>query len=88
MILRLLALIGVIFLVVKGVRLWLAAVQAGQRIARVDEEPSRIDDVMVKDPYCKVYFPKRDGVHVRIKGEDLYFCSDACRDKFLAEHHK
>ena len=85
MILRLLALVGVVFLVVKGVRLWLTVARAGQRIARTNEEPSRIDDVMVKDPYCNVYFPKRDGLHVRFKGEDLYFCSDTCRDKFLAE---
>lgn len=86
MIVRLLALIGVIFLVAKGVRFWLSTVQAGQRIARADEGPSQIDDVMVKDPYCQVYFPKRNAVPVRFKGEDLYFCSDACRDKFLAAH--
>ena len=85
MILRLLAFIGLVFLVGKGIRLWLAAVQAGQRIARADGESSQIDDVMVKDPYCKVYFPKRDGVYVRFKGQDLYFCSQACRDKFMAE---
>ena len=82
---RLLALIGAIYLVAKGVRFWLATVQAGQRIMKGGEEPSQIDDVMVKDPYCNVYFPKRDGVHVRIKGEDLYFCSETCRDRFLKE---
>ncbi len=86
MILRLLALIGVIYLVGKGVRLWLTAVQAGRRMVNVDQEPSRIDDVMVKDPYCDVYFPKRDGVHLRFKGEDLYFCSEACREGFLSRH--
>jgi YHS domain-containing protein len=85
MIIRLLALIGIVFLLVKGVRLWLAAVQAGQRITRAGGEPSQIDDVMVKDPYCNVYFPKRDGIHLRFKGEDFYFCSETCRDKFLAE---
>ena len=83
MILRLLALIGVVFLVFKAVRLLLPALLSGQVAA---EEPSQIDDVMVKDPYCEVYFPKRDGLHVRHKGEDLYFCSAGCRDKFLTEH--
>jgi len=85
MILRLLAFIGVTFLIVKGVRLWLTVVRAGQHIARVNEDPSQIDDVMVKDPYCNVYFPKRDGIHLRFKGDDLFFCSDECRDKFLTE---
>jgi YHS domain-containing protein len=44
----------------------------------------QIDDIMVKDPYCEVYFPKREGVHLKVDGEDLYFCSKACRDKFVA----
>lgn len=87
MILRLLAFTGVMFLLVKGVRLLLAAVGAGQRITKTDGEPSQIDDVMVKDPYCEVYFPKRDGIHVRFNGQDLYFCSETCRDKFLAERN-
>ena len=43
-----------------------------------------IDDEMVKDPYCEIYFTKRDGVHLRHRGEDLYFCSEACRDKYVS----
>ena len=42
-----------------------------------------IDDVMIKDPVCEVYFPKRDGVHLKTDGQDLYFCSPECRDKFI-----
>ncbi len=86
MMLRLLALIGVVFLVVKGIRLWLTVSRASGRITRTDEDSSRIDDVMVKDPYCQVYFPRRDGVHLKFKGRDLFFCSETCRDKFLEEH--
>jgi YHS domain-containing protein len=86
MIVRFLAMIGVIYLVIRATRLWLSAVQPKQPIERADEELSRIDDVMVKDPYCNVYFPKRDGVQVKHKGQDLYFCSDTCREKFMAEH--
>ena len=43
---------------------------------------AEIDDDMVKDPHCGVYFAKRDGVLLRHQGEDIYFCSEACRDKF------
>jgi YHS domain-containing protein len=46
--------------------------------------PGQIDDIMVKDPFCDVYFPKREGIHLNINGEDLYFCSTECRDKFIA----
>ncbi len=51
----------------------------------VDRQPmGRIDDVMVKDPYCESYFPRRSGVHLRREDEDLYFCSKECRDRFVA----
>lgn len=44
-----------------------------------------LDDIMVQDPYCQVYFPKRSGCHIRTEGEDLYFCSEECRDNFMAD---
>jgi len=43
-----------------------------------------IEDVMVKDPFCGVYFPERNGVRLTRNGEDMHFCSEACRDKFIA----
>jgi YHS domain-containing protein len=39
---------------------------------------------MIKDPFCEVYFPKRNGVHLNLSGKDLYFCSNQCKDKYLA----
>lgn len=42
-----------------------------------------IDDIMVKDPQCEVYFPKRKAVSARIDGRDVFFCSTECRDKFI-----
>jgi YHS domain-containing protein len=44
----------------------------------------QIDDVMIKDPYCQAYFPKRNAVHLNSGGDDLYFCSQECRDKYRA----
>ncbi|MEJ2657760.1 MAG: hypothetical protein P8012_11285 [Desulfobacterales bacterium] len=44
---------------------------------------SEIDDDMVKDPYCGVYFSKKDGVHLNLDGQDLNFCSEECKDKYL-----
>ena len=43
-----------------------------------------IDDVMIKDPFCEAYFPKRNAVHLNVGGKDLYFCSVECKDKYLA----
>jgi YHS domain-containing protein len=44
----------------------------------------QIDDVMIKDPFCETYFPKRNAVHLKFNGEDLYFCSTACKDQYIA----
>ena len=44
----------------------------------------QLDDVMIKDPFCEVYFPKRNAVHLKFDGEDLYFCSTACKEKYIA----
>ncbi len=53
------------------------------RRADVDSKTGAIDDVMIKDPMCGVYFPKRDGVCVNEGGKELFFCSTKCKDAFL-----
>ena len=47
------------------------------------EESAQVDDVMVKDPFCETYFPKRNGIKKAINGQVHYFCSTACLDKYL-----
>lgn len=42
-------------------------------------------DVMVQDPVCGTYFPQKEGIRLRHKGSDLYFCSKKCMDDFLAD---
>lgn len=44
----------------------------------------KIDDIMIKDPFCEAYFAKRNGVHLQFDGKDLYFCSTQCRDNYIA----
>jgi YHS domain-containing protein len=46
----------------------------------------QIDDIMVQDPYCRIHFPKREGVRVEKDGREYYFCSEECRDKYFQEH--
>ena len=48
----------------------------------------QIDDVMIKDPFCQAYFPRRDAVHLNLRGNDLYFCSKECRDQYIARQSK
>lgn len=47
-----------------------------------------IADVMIKDPYCNIYFPRNEGVPFTVKGRELYFCSSECRDKYIAEQSR
>ena len=50
-----------------------------------DRGVGEIDDVMIKDPYCEAYFPKKDAVHLKFDGKELQFCSTRCKDNFLAD---
>ena len=52
------------------------------------ESGPEIDDVMIKDPFCGVYFPQRDRVSAKINGNTLYFCSSECRNKYIESHPK
>ncbi|MFH1077475.1 MAG: YHS domain-containing protein [Pseudomonadota bacterium] len=48
-----------------------------------NSSPGKIDDLMVKDPYCNAYFPKRNAVKASIEGKEYLFCSEECKEKFI-----
>jgi uncharacterized protein len=84
---RLLILLGIIYVCYRAVKSWMLS-RGSQKKEVFDKTAGQIDDVMIKDPFCEIYFPKKDGVHLRINGKDLYFCSKECRDKFVEEYSK
>ena len=51
-----------------------------------ERDAGSVDDIMIKDPVCGVYFPKRDGIYLNADGRDMYFCSSECMDKFVNTH--
>jgi len=55
--------------------------QPGKRTSGRAEAPS---GVMVKDEVCNTYLPREDAIKETVAGVDHYFCSPACRGKFLA----
>ncbi|MGA7146742.1 MAG: YHS domain-containing protein [Desulfobacterales bacterium] len=81
---RLLILLGLLYLGYRFLKSWMLKDTPAQKPV-FEKKTGEIDDVMVKDPYCGVYFAKKDGVHLSVNGENLYFCSEACKDKFLDE---
>ena len=80
---KILILIIIGYLCYRAVNNWMAkSVTYRKEVA--PGSAGEIDDIMVKDPSCGIYFPKKDGVHLRYKDEDLYFCSEACKETFLS----
>jgi uncharacterized protein len=63
-----------LYRIVKGVFSPRAKVHRGR--------PQGIVDEMVQDPLCKTYVPRRDSIRRVIQGEELFFCSDECADKY------
>jgi hypothetical protein len=84
---RFIILFVVAYLAYRALKSWMFPKTGGSD--RVDRAPAgEIDDVMVKDPYCGAYFPSRDGIRYTIDGQELSFCSEACRKKYIAEHSR
>lgn len=84
---RLLVLMGLLYLCYRFLKFWMLKEKPSQKAA-FGKKTDEIDDIMVKDPYCEIYFAKKDGVNLNIKGKDVYFCSKECKDKFLDEKAK
>jgi uncharacterized protein len=82
---KLLIIVVVGYLLYRSMKSWLFP---DRRFPKSDtgKTVGAIDDVMIKDPYCQAYFPRRDAVHLKFHGSDLYFCSKECRDEYIAHH--
>jgi YHS domain-containing protein len=82
---RLIIIAILVYLCYRTFKKWALKHAPGTNAPVTDRNANAIDDVMVKDPQCQVYFPKRKGIPLNIDGEELLFCSEACRDQYLAE---
>ena len=49
-------------------------------------ETGQITDEMIQDPQCGAYFPISQGVPAKIDGKRVLFCSEKCRDDYLAKY--
>ena len=85
---RLIIIAILVYLLYRAFKNWIVKNTPRNGRSVADRDATAIDDVMVKDPYCEAYFPKRDGVPLEKNGELLLFCSADCRNKYLAERDK
>jgi YHS domain-containing protein len=67
--------------------LLISALAGGNRSRRRNgaEQP---DDVMVLDPVCSMYLPKAKALARRIDDATVYFCSEACADRYDAQRRE
>ena len=79
---RLLIFGALIYLAYRAIKSWMTA-GSHSSSKMTQRAVGEIDDVMVKDPLCEVYFPKRNGVSLNFQDRELLFCSPECRDKFV-----
>ncbi|MBW1995483.1 MAG: hypothetical protein JRI77_13700 [Deltaproteobacteria bacterium] len=80
---RLLILFGILYICYRYLKSWMAS-HGRTKPMQQGKAVKRVDDVMVRDPFCGAYFPKNNGVHLKLKNQNLLFCSRECRDKYLA----
>jgi uncharacterized membrane protein YraQ (UPF0718 family) len=66
--------LNIVFLAVFGVLVWLAHSRSSERLA--------------EDPVCGMQVDKATApAHMIYEGLDVWFCSDHCRDRFIANHN-
>lgn len=66
---------------------WWRSKSRQKKITRTEHyKPSLEGAELVQDPNCGVYFLKDRAIKVDIEEKTYYFCSETCRDEFLAEH--
>lgn len=81
MLIKILLWLIIIYLGFRMLKSWVLSrltLQSGNR-----DTSAEIEDVMVKDPVCGVYVPRREALQIRDQGQDVYFCSEKCRDAYF-----
>lgn len=82
---RLIAIVALVYLLYRALKSWVLKDATRLDSGNRRSPAGHIDDVMVKDPHCEVYFPKRKGVPLKKDGQVLLFCSEKCRDEYIAQ---
>ncbi len=70
-------------LIYRAVKSWLGTAESRGTENVTAHPPEQVDDVMIKDPVCGTYFPRRDAVILRLDDKDRLFCSTECRDRYV-----
>ncbi len=70
-------------------RFFAALIRAPRQAGRVENSANSPKATsMVKDPVCGMYMDSRLAVRLENRNGTYYFCSDACKSKFIAKPGK
>jgi len=70
------------YLCYRAVKNWILAGPPSRRHMS-DGTGSDLDDVMVQDPVCGVYVSRESGIRADVNGEEQFFCSEECKNRYL-----
>lgn len=59
---------------------------SGKKMASSKDSSPLTHDVLVEDPVCHTYIPQGQAVTWRKNGSTLHFCSEKCKEKYIAAH--
>ena len=79
MLLRLIISAVIIYLVYRLAKGFLGSGKKADRVS-----PGGVIDEMVQDPFCKTYIPRREAVRKVVRGQESFFCSQECAERFEA----
>jgi hypothetical protein len=85
MLIRLLILIIFTVVIYRALKNWIGG-GASNRTDDSADAGGQVDDIMIQDPVCGTYFVRRKGVSVMVDQQRFDFCSERCRDRYLAQH--
>ena len=68
------------YVIIKQVARSLGLWPQAPRPLEQDQEP----DVLVQDPVCKTFIPRREALKAEKNGATYFFCSEGCLKRFLS----
>jgi len=68
------------YLIIKPVARSLGLWPQAPRPVAKDQKP----DVLVQDPVCKTFIPRREALKAEKGGASYFFCSEGCLKRFLS----
>ncbi len=66
-------------------RFYKSWIKSQQKIDSDNVNDNQIDDIMVYDPFCRAYHPKKKAIRLKHNNEYLFFCSKECKEKFCEQ---